>query len=465
MPITLTGSGGLFTRLGQILGMLNHVNTFRGDGTLTGLQSIGAGMANIDTELSAGSPTIGVQTLNDGVFTARDQARTGNDSLTSYLQTLFQNLIIQMATDTYKLQSPTLAAAIDKVMDDMVTGDNYVVNPTVSVGTITAGSGNNGDQVVVASIKNPDTMVNRYYVHDEDLIVTCIADEQSGGTEGQETWTVVGETAREDELFYDWPLGSGVNTTLQAVDSGTDAGTNLLTNSDFNDWTAAVPDNWAVETGASTITDGGSSQDYEGDHCVKILSDGATLTAITQTFDDSDGTTSTVEPLTCYAVNVRMKTDDNTATGTFKIQLYDGSSVINGPDGNPAEISINVADLTTSYQALSALVSHPFVYTPRVLPSTVKLRLKITTAVSNADSIFIDDLAMTPATEIYPGGPFVAVFSGATKSVIDDVHTIPVNNDWAGGWHKGFDRMCDMKGLGLQLDSAGANLINDNLIG
>lgn len=465
MPITLTGSGGLFTRLGQILGMLNHVNTFRGDGVLTGLQSIGAGMGNIDTEMSAGSPTIGVQTLNDGVFTARDQARTGNDALTSYLQTLFQNLIIQMATDVYKLQSPTLAAAIDKVMDDMVTGDNYVTAPTVSVGTITAGSSNNGTQVVVCSVKRPDTMVAKAYVRDEDLLVTCIADEQSGGTEGQETWTVVGETAREDELFYDWPLGSGVSTTLTAVDASTDAGTNLLTNSDFEDWTAAVPDNWAVETGASTITAAGSSDAYDGDDALEITSDGATLTAITQTFDDTDGTTSEIEPLTCYAVNCRMKTDDNTATGTFKIQLYDGSSVINGPDGNPAEISVNVADLTTSYQALSSLVSHPFLYTPRVLPATVKLRLKITTAVSNGDHIFLDDLAMTPATEIYPGGPQVAVFSGATKSVIDDYHTIPINNDHGGGWQKGFERMCDMTGLNLQLRSSGANLINDNLIG
>jgi hypothetical protein len=104
---------------------------------------------------------------------------------------------------------------------------------------------------------------------------------------------------------------------------------------------------------------------------------------------------------------------------------------------------------------------------PDPVPATVKIRVRLSTALSSGSSIFIDHLALTPATQLYTGGPYAAIFSGATDFEIDDKWSLTVTNAQAGAFQTLFDRLFDMRSKGLLLPSAtgAAETIDDALIG
>jgi hypothetical protein len=56
--------------------------------------------------------------------------------------------------------------------------------------------------------------------------------------------------------------------------------------------------------------------------------------------------------------------------------------------------------------------------------------------------------------QYYQGGPYVAVFSANTNSIIGDQYTVTVSNDYGGGFQRGFDKLFNMKSLGRLLPSA-----------
>jgi hypothetical protein len=80
MAITLTGTGGLFTRTGRVGGMLNALNSFRGTADLSGasIVSVGVGVNNIEAQFQSTN-----QDLVDGLYTARDGHRSAGAGFAS----------------------------------------------------------------------------------------------------------------------------------------------------------------------------------------------------------------------------------------------------------------------------------------------------------------------------------------------------------------------------------------------
>lgn len=95
----------------------------------------------------------------------------------------------------------------------------------------------------------------------------------------------------------------------------------------------------------------------------------------------------------------------------------------------------------------------------------VYLRIRITAPIDDADTLYIDEVAVVKATELYPGGPFVAAFSGATAAVNDDKWVLTASNDRAGTIQEWYNRVFDMQAKGLLLPSSGTTLIPNSLIG
>jgi len=200
----------------------------------------------------------------------------------------------------------------------------------------------------------------------------------------------------------------------------------------------------------------GGEHTYIG-KAVEFDADGAELTELRQLVS--------LAAETPYAFNAYMKADLFPATGELKIELVDGTgTVINDSQGTANVITVDPTsggDLSTS--AFTAI--NGFFRLPANVPDFVYLRIRMSTAVSSGTSIFIDEAKLLAATELYGGGPFVAVVPGAIAFAASDVWTINVTNDRAGQFQEWFHRNFELNGALLPSNSSGSETINDTLVG
>lgn len=185
---------------------------------------------------------------------------------------------------------------------------------------------------------------------------------------------------------------------------------------------------------------------------------------------DSDGAEATaiyipvsVTAKTQYAAHLYAAVDVVPAAGVFTVDLVDGigGSVIADDQATNNSFTFNAADLTTTMASKSGAFR-----TPSVLPALVFLRIRASTAVSAGTSSFIDEVCLRPMTELYPGGPWAAAFSGRTQWDIADTGNLAIANDEGGAIHRWADRVFDLRenNLLLPTDSGGTETIADSLI-
>lgn len=532
MTISLTGTGGLFTRLGKLTALLKAVNLFRGTGaipvslsgsgaTVTATSQFAHGYTTGDTVVIAGSTsanfngtytitvtgtttftyaatgtgtaagtitatkTGGVgffavgpyvdnlfaqfqaadQNLTTSLYATRDTYRGVHTTLTNTLKSLASSILVQMANEDTPLASPTASNALKLLISQMLANNQTVLQPTVSL-LISTGSGNVGGGGVVASFVEPTRGVQQDYLFPEKITLTCTTDSQSGGVAAQEVFTVTSPAAESDPLNWDFPLGSGISTSLRAVDAlQNNAGGNKLTNSSWQTFTVAnTPDNWPIQTGTpgTTIFKATGGNVYRGTSGLNFLGNGSELTEIYQPFGvSSNGTPGTLAPATVYCGIIWLKADSG-ATGTLRLALTDGNlTVLNDASGlTPNSLSVNVASLTTAFGGLGIVFR-----TPLVNPASgYRFDIKMTTALNNGKNLYLSNLALTPATQLYPGGPYAAVFAGNPNFINADNFTITITNKLDSQWQFWFDRLFGMRGLGLQLPSGNSPTIAESLI-
>lgn len=455
MAIALTNGsdGGLFDRIGNLGGGIDAVHTL--------LAAWDTRAADLDADYAA-SPAN--QSVLDGLFQSVSGYQQGQNGFLSGLRTIAANTLIEMANADSPLASKSVKAAMAVLIQQMVAASQSVNASAITIGSQTSVGSPTGTPTIVVSARHVDGRTREYLVP-ELIRFACTSDAGVGGVARRETFQVTTPAQISESLSYNWPGGSGVNKTLTSVDSSLDGSVNLLTNSDFESFTADVPAGWAVLAGAAgtdIFASGGSDAFASSTNALKFTGTASDpLSAIAQTF--GSGTTATLKPNTVYLVNAYCKRSASlTGAGTLSLDLIDGSgTVINDDQGTANAITKVLSTLTTSYASLSGA----FV-TPRALPSTVKFRVRLSTAIADdGESVYLDNLALTAGAELYPGGPFAGVFAGAALPLTGDAYTVQISNTW-GGFQKLFQRLFDMRGLGLQLPSngAGSETIADSLI-
>lgn len=204
-------------------------------------------------------------------------------------------------------------------------------------------------------------------------------------------------------------------------------------------------------TPSTTTT--GSAHVYGAGKALEFDSNGSQLTEIRQLLTN-------LRPQTPYIFNGWFKLDSSPGAGVLTVDLYDGSATINDDQGTANTVNIAHTVLTTSYQAFSTEFR-----TPRALPTIVYLRIRISSAIPNTASAYIDHCALAQASELYAGGLYAALFSGADNFAVGDTFTIAVTNDRGGEFQEWFERMFDMRSKGLLLPSDTSGSIADSLIG
>ena len=474
MSVTLTGAGSLFVRLGHIFGGIEDILALEGAAATARVLS-GASWqtrgTTLETDYAAGTQ---LQSVLDGMWRDLAAWQGTQQGFISQLASLAERTIVEMVHADRPLASKTLQNALAELITQMRASGDDVNASTLSVGSQTAVGSPSGNPIIVVKTTDGDGRLMEY-VAGEKLTFTVASDSQTGGaTEGQEQFSVTGEAIITPTAAYNWPGGSGASTSINVADGeGNNSGNNLLYNSSFETFTTAnYPDNWTTLVGVAgtTIFDGTSSNAYDGGAgSLRLLGDaGGTLSAVTQLFGGTPstsaglgGTPATLLPLTCYALNCWIKVSATPSAGVLEFSLIDGS-------GTTIADAQSVNNLTT--QSLTGIstswVNFNTVFrTPALLPSTIKLKIRLSTAIDNGKSVYIDRVALNRMTSLYTGGPWCSIFSGSDKVVTGDTWTIVIGNTY-GTFQKHFQRLFDMRTLGLKLpsDTGGAETVADSLV-
>lgn len=360
------------------------------------------GQLNVPGTVGGLMQTLAREILNRMVY--RDNPRISQTLTSLNVLVSLEELIYQMRTAPASVPALTITAAAQTQAE---TGGQFATGaPNTGVG--------NG--VMVASVRRPfdgRVLENSFQ---EDLRLTCTSDSFVGGaTEGNEPFSVEGTGQQTDVFAFDWPLGSGASTTLNAIDGSADnAEGNLLTNSSFDDFTGDTPDNWTVAVGtAGTHVFKETGTSFDGGTCLRITGDGSNLTQLRQQFDTSTGTSGVLDELAQYSVCLWLRRDGTApAAGVLTVDLVDGSFVAISDMNSPAVANSFTIDLTT---LSTDWTSYTGVFrTPLVLPATAYIRLRLSTALTNGRSVYIDRLGLGVMTQVYTSGPSVSVHSGST---------------------------------------------------
>jgi hypothetical protein len=442
-----TSPGGLFVRWGKMIGGINE-----------SLTAVGATADSRAVALAAQFVSNQQQVI-DGLFGQRDSFHAAAGDYCGYLRDLMSTTLIEMAADDgIGLVSNDLPTALDKLISQMATTVDSINKPTVAA-TATAGGSNHGNGTFLVSLIDPIDGLQADYVFGETLIATCTDDGFQGGgaTQGQEPFSILGQIAADSDLSWDWPNGSGAATATNVIDPAVTG--QIVVDGSFEAWEGAgddTPTNWSliVATAGTTLVRG--EDPYRGAYNLRFIGDGSQLTTVRQTIDVTN-----LAPLTSYAVNCYLKTDGSVAAGVLQIRLVDGSNtVISDAAGTANSMSKTISTLTSSYTAFSE-----FFRTPAVLPTTVKVEIALTTAMTNTEILDIDDLQIVAADLLYAGGPRVKIFAGSTPFAKNDTVSLAVTNSLGvTSFARSLDRTLGLRELGKKIPSAASETISDSLI-
>jgi hypothetical protein len=451
MSIPLLGTGGLFTRLGKLAKVLYAVS-----GHQAALNTV---FGQIAAQYATLNLDIGGRLANAQVGLVR-----GQSGIVATLRQAASDTVLAMVLADQPAAGRATTDALKEVIRQMIVGSASVQVCSVGV-TVAALGSPTGTGTMVYTTKRGDGLVQENLFAEVGRLL-CTADSFSGGqTAGREPFAYVGPSSQGGGIFdYDWPVGSDANTQLVAVSADQNAATsgNLLTNGNFE----SSGSNWSI-TGGVLNTDYAfdTSTPFRGLIDLKFIAGTAATPVFAQVFGDgTNGTGAAPAPLTSYIVNLWVKRDGVVSAGVLTVDLVDGSgSIINDQQGAANSFTKTLSGLTTSYTPVNGTFR-----LPAEPPATIKLRVRISTALTGAN-VYVDDVCMTPATALYTGGPGLAVFSGVTPFATGDTWTVTQTNDrggatYAATWQAVFDRFFSMRSLGLLLPSSGSPTIADSLI-
>lgn len=458
------GTGGLFTRLGALVYMMDAVRTHQNN-----LKTL---LANVQAEYSSTDAWM-IDQLSGSIEQRIGEAGGILDDVRAAATRTLVEMCYASATasgSALTMKSKTVADALEwliRAMDSESTPET-VDGTTLTKSTITLGASNVGTGRFAYNFLCPKVLMGSTAewpnVRSELLEARCVQDAVNGSmTLGTETFEIRGQAAYPP-LDYRFPGGSGSDMRINCVTAAIDAGprfANQLTNSDFEDFTSNVPNLWTVSSGtagtefAQTTT---AANVFRGSSAFRMRVTGSTF-KIRQQFGIATGTIAKINPDRPYLLGCAIKKDAG-ATGTIRISVQDGSGTIIGTANDFSLEIILASGATTSY----AIVFNPL-RSPRNVPNETYLVLESTTAVAVADA-YIDEIVLAEMMPIAPGGQALSVIAGATDWRIDDFAQYTFTNNNEGAFVRAFDRLFDMYGHGLALPQKtdGTETILDSLI-
>jgi hypothetical protein len=475
MAVTLTGTGGLFTRLGKLFGLAKTIRQHQQAIAPTAATST-SGIRTIYSVFASTTGTLPMAT--DLVRAVTDEDSFADSSLASLtaIQEAAHRTVIEMVNADVKLPVKSVNDALRELAFQMNRDGNSVARTSFTVGSPSYASGNTGDAVIVVSLEANKTirddvvfttkLTDYPCVRTETLTFRCVNDSQQGNSaRGYELWQVNGEQSFPN-LDRRWRAGSGAMAMVKqtcADGNGygyTAAGENVLNNSSFEVFTANLPDQWATVTGtAGTNFKASTATKYRGSRSLEFVGNGSTLASIRQKLGDFTGTAGRLKGDTLYLISFWAINDGTTpAAGVVRVSIQDGSGTVLGSNMAAA------AGFTSGYASWTHVKTA--VVSPVAIPDPVYVVIEQTTAITNGRSVFIDDLTVSEMQRLAPGGPAVAIVAGDTNSVRGDLATVAITANEVGEMNLELDRMFGLYESGIALPSVTSTsaTVSDTLI-
>ena len=458
MALTLTGVGGVFTRLGKIFGMMVDVRAHMND-IETEIADIQGAYAAADSWMVASLVAAKEARIAQAGGVMNDLRAIATDTLVEMCWTDSQTKTAEV------LPTKTIDSALLYLIRAMDTAVASVDGTVITVSGVTYAAGNTGTGKLVVSVEPPNLPTsNVSYLtnaRDEKLEVRCIQDAQGRAiASGAETFEIRGFTAY-DNLDRRFPAGSGVRQRIDCVSASIDSGgvgQNMLRNSDFENFTTAnTADYFTTITGVAGTNFGSEATNFlRGASAFRMIGDGATLAKVRQQLGSTVGTPAQIQADRLYCLAVWIRHSSGAGAGNVRIKLEDtaGTAISNTTIDTTSAVGISYTHKTIVFRA------------PRTLPSTVYVSIEQSTALAVAGIMYIDELCLVEMRQIASGGCAVTVFAGATDWVADDSASLDITNGDEGDFCTFFDIAFGMyeKGLHLPQNYAAGETINDNLI-
>lgn len=476
MTIPLTGAGSYFVRAGHLLGESVANLSTANDPLYYNGTTLAAKITVTEADYAAGTPC---QQSIQGLFAALNaQQQAQNSWLSGFSGQAgwVARTLIDMANQDQGYVPPplgnsqytlTFAQALDLLISQMGSATASVQRSVPSVGAQASVGSPHGNPIISLAVLGSNGLLLQY-VMGETLTFTCSGDSQSGGgTLNAEPLTVTGPVAAPSPLSPQWPGGSGVSGMLTCADAtSSNANGNKLVNSDFETYatTPNLPDNWLADTGVIGTNILRGTTAYTGTYSLRLAGTGGTAGGITQQFNLAGGTTATLVAGGVYAVNFVEQVSAVPAAGVLEIALVDGSGTIITDDAG----TNNAVSVTLSGSSSTTFTSHQAYFRlpnpPTAMPTTIKLRVRLSTDITSGKSVFVDHLCFSgPVPQLYVGGPYAQAFSMNTYVLKGDQFQIVVSQTW-GVFQKNLQRIWDLRTLGRTIPFAASPTVSDALV-
>jgi hypothetical protein len=472
MAVTLTGTGGLFTRLGKLFGLAKTIRTHQRAIAPTAATATD-GVRAIFSAYASTAGTLPMATDLVRALTDEDMLANASTGALVMLRTAAERTLIEMVDADTELPRKTVEEAVRELAKQMVASSDSVVQTTYTVGSPSYGSANVGNARIIVSteackiIKDGVTFSTKLLdypcIRAETLTFNCMRDSRAASlTRGEEVWHITGERSYPN-LDRRWRTGSGTSMMLPGSTAAHDAGggpaMNVLTNSDFEVWESNLPVQFTLTTGTAGTHVASTSTAMRGNYALRLLGDGSTLTTLRQRFTSSDGTHGRIMPDTLYLISLWVRHDGTApAAGVLQVACVDGSG---STLGSSMFCSVTLTGVSSTYAHFSASMVSPI-----DVPSTAYLQIKLTTALSNGREVYVDEVMLLPMARLAAGGPAVAIVAGSTDSVRGDLATVAISTSTSGEFNLEFDRMFGLyeSGLALPASASTSATISDTLV-
>lgn len=442
MALTYDGANGLFTRLGQLVGMMDAVRAHQNN-MKTLLASVQAQYSSADAWM--------IDQLTGNIEMRISESGSVQYDIKNAAEKTLVEMCYAVATisTTNAMRSKNLREALIWLIRQMDLDSETINGQTISKGALGVGSANNGNGTFVYSFDAPavllDTTADFPNVRTEMIEARCIQDAQSGAIlAGSEVFEIRGQPSYPS-LDYRFPAGSGVLMRLNSITAAQDdgiRGANILTNSDLEDWTSLLPNQFALVSGTAGVEFGQETTNYFRGASGLVANVTGSVFKIRQRLGHPDGSNGRLMPDRPYIIAFAAKKAAG-ATGVLRVSLQDAGGTVLA-SGNCAA-SESIATLTTSWSFVKTTVR-----SPRVLPDITYLVIESTTAVA-VGVAYIDEVVVAELTQIGAGGASLGIVAGAAQWMVDDNARYNFTNDNDALFANALDRLFSMYELGLSL--------------
>jgi hypothetical protein len=435
MAVDLDGGTGLFDRLGKLGFILEKCDTFFVGGGGSDMPSL---VNNLLAKYDGGSNV--ERGATSQVVDSYEQLIDLQEIWYEQLRQVASSTLIEMVDEDDPLQVKSVPYALARLIGQMEAASETVKanTPTASV---LAASTNIGTATLLVVMNDGRGRLMENAIA-EDLVVTIQDDLVARG----ESVLIESESDEAGSVANPrWPDGTGASTATTVIDPESDG---LLNNGGFEEWASGAPVDWDV-TG-STIHAEEATASFLGDKCLKFTGNGSANPVIFQDLSNIG-----LESRVNYTVSFAYRVPVVPAAGNLVVRLTDGTTTLQS-------VTINLTTLTAAqwYQhAVAFRIASP-------VPDTVRLEIAVTGSLSNTRVLQVDSVYFGgQPTQIYDGGPFVAVIGGRTRLAIDDSWVVTIANSYAGKFQTLFRRLFAEPALMLPSNSVGSHTISETLIG